>query len=296
MGRQELTRKQIIRRGKMVRGIMQFVYKFQLFGMKHANVGKEVFLETEAGRARTLWYGFEDETAKPILFDMHGGGFILMHADADEPMNLEFAEKVGCKVISIDYAKAPEHPFPAALNEAYAVVKHVVEHAKEYGVDPSRMAIGGHSAGANLSAVTAMKSVKKGEFAFRCQVLDYPPLDLATSPYDKPNPKGGVSPRMATMFDRCYISDPADARNPYASPVYAAMQDLVGLPPAIVIVAGKDSLHDEGVKYANMLKDAGVETELHEFLEEAHGFTYKPGPGAQDAIGLMIDFMKEHLK
>jgi acetyl esterase len=219
-----------------------------------------------------------------------------MHADADEPMNLQFAEQVGCRVISIDYAKAPEHPFPVAVNQVYAVVKHVVEHAQEYGVDPSRMAVGGHSAGGNLAAVAAMQSVKKGDFAFRCQVLDYPVLDLATSPYDKPSPKGSVPPRMATVFDRSYMADLADARNPYVSPVYAEREDLEGLPPTIVIVAGKDSLRDEGVRYANMLREGGVETELRKFPDEPHGFTMKPGLGAQQAIGLIIDFMKVHLR
>jgi acetyl esterase len=293
--RRELTRKQIVRRAQMFRRIAETAYRLQ-FGLARAKVGKEVFLETETGKVRTLWYGSDDQTVRPVMFDMHGGGFILMHADSDEPMNVQFAEKVGCKVISVDYAKAPEYPFPVAVNQVYAVVKHVVEHAQEYGIDPSRMAVGGHSAGANLAAVTSLQSIKKGDFAFRCQVLDYPVLDLATSPYEKPSPKGSVPPRMATVFDRSYVTDLADARNPYVSPVYAPRKDLQGLPPAILIVAGKDSLRDEGVRYANMLKEAGVETELHEFPDEPHGFTLKSGPGAQRAIGLMIDFMKTHLQ
>ena len=293
--KKELTRKQIVRRARMSRWITETAFRLQS-GLTRAKVGKEVFLETEAGKVRTLWYGSDDQTVQPVLFDMHGGGFILMHADSDEPMNLRFADQVGCKVISVDYAKAPEHPFPEAVNEVYAVVKCVVEHAQEYGIDPSRMAVGGHSAGGNLAAVTAMQSMKKGDFTFRCQVLDYPVLDLATSPCDKPSPKGSVPPRMATVFDRSYMADLADARNPYVSPVYAERGDLEGLPPAIVIVAGKDSLRDEGVRYANMLREAGVEAELREFPDEPHGFTMKPGLGAQQAIGLMIDFMKAHLR
>ena len=294
MAAKELTRGQLIRRGKIIRAAAQAFYKLK-FRLSGRATGEERFLVTDVGRVRTLCYGFEDASVKPVVFDMHGGGFILMSADVDERFCTAFVNGVGCKVISVDYAKAPEYPFPAAVNEVYAVVKHVGEHADEYVVDPNKMAIGGHSAGVNLAAATALSSAKAMEFAFRFQVLDYPPLDLATSPYDKPNPKGGVSPRMATVFDRCYIADPADARNPYVSPVYASADDLRCLPPALVIAPGKDSLHDEAVKYAAMLRDAGVETELHEFPEEAHGFTYRPRPASEEALRLMVDFLKKHL-
>ena len=118
------------------------------------------------------------------------------------------------------------------------------------------MAIGGHSAGGNLSTVICMKAKKEGEFQFVCQVLDYPPLDLATSPLKKPQPKGAIPPKMALMFNACYV-DPAQAKDPYVSPVYATQEDLAGLPPALFILAGGDSLHDEGLKYCEMLKTAG---------------------------------------
>jgi len=241
-----------------------------------------------------MCYGFENPEIKPVFFDLHGGGFILGSADMDEAMNLELQRHVGCKIISIEYAKAPEFPYPAAVNQVYAAAKQVFENAAQYAIDPMRMAIGGHSAGGNLSAVACMKAKKAGQFQFACQILDYPPLDLATSPLDKPQPEGAISPNMAMMFDACYV-DPTQARDPYVSPVYAAPEDLQGLPPALLILAGRDSLHDEGVRYADMLKTAGVITECYDYPDAPHGFTYGASPDAIDAWAKMAAFLSQHL-
>ncbi len=294
MPRRELTREQAMRRARVIQALDRtyFKWKFRLSGPR---LGVERFLDTDVGRVRTLWYGCRGQEPKPLVCDLHGGGFMLMSADVDEPFCREFVEKVGCCVVSIDYAKAPRHPYPVAADQTYAVVKHLVDHAAEYGINPARLAIVGHSAGGNLAAVTALRSLTKGEFSFRCQILDYPVLDLATSPYDKPSPKGSVPPWLATLFDRSYITDLAQARDPYVSPVYASLEELVGLPPALIIVAGRDSLHDEAVKYAERLHDAGVETELREFSDQPHGFTYKPGRATEEAVHLMADFLRKHL-
>jgi acetyl esterase len=174
------------------------------------------------------------------------------------------------------------------------VVKHVSENADKYAIDNTRMSIGGHSAGGNLSTVTCMKAKKEGKFQFVCQILDYPPLDLATSPLDKPQPKGAISPKMAAVFDACYV-DPTQAKDPYVSPVYATSEDLEGLPPALFILAGRDSLHDEGLKYRGMLKIARVVTECHEYPDAPHGFTYKPSKDAIDAWARMAAFLKKYL-
>jgi acetyl esterase len=289
------TREQYIKRGKLFRKFMVVFLKLQNIGTKNKAMKDEVFIETEFGKVRTLWYGFTNTETSPIYFDLHGGGFILGSADMDEDMNLELTKQAGCKIISIDYAKAPEFPYPVAVNQVYAVIMHVFENADKHAIDNKRMAVGGHSAGGNLSAVTCMKAKKEGKFQFACQILDYPPLDLATSPMDKPQPKGAISPQMAMMFDACYV-DPTQAKDPYVSPVYATQEDLQGLPPAMFIVAGKDSLHDEGLKYYEMLKTAGVVTECHDYPNAPHGFTYKPSPDAIDARGKMAVFLKEYLR
>jgi len=290
------TRVQSIKRGKLLRKLQTIILKIQLLFMssQQKSLRKEIYLDTELGRVRTLWYGFENSQKAPVLFDLHGGGFILGSADMDESMNLEFVKQVGCKVISIEYAKAPEFPYPAAVNQVYAVVSHVFENAEKYAIDIKKMAIGGHSAVGNLSTVTCMKAKKEGQFQFVCQVLDYPPLDLATSPLEKPHPKGAIPTNMALVFDTCYV-DSSQAKDPYVSPVYATQEDLEELPPGLFILAGRDSLHDEGLKYCGMLKAAGIATESHEYPNAAHGFTYKPSMDTTDACAKMAAFLKKYL-
>jgi acetyl esterase len=174
-------------------------------------------------------------------------------------------------------------------------VKHVFENAGKYAVDREKMAIGGHSAGGNLSTVACMKAKKGGEFQFACQVLDYPPLDLAISPLKKPQPKGCIPPEMAMVFNACYV-DPTQAKDPYVSPVYATQGDLEGLPPALFILAGRDSLRDEGLAYCEMLKTAGVVTECYEYPDAIHGFTLKSSDDTTDAIEKMVSFLMRYLR
>lgn len=290
------TREQLIQKGKRLRRIAVMTHRVQSFltGFKRKARHQEIWIDTGLGRVRALCYGLEDPQPAPVLFDLHGGGFLLGSPEMDEALNRTFRDRVGCKVISINYPKAPEFPYPAAVNQIYAVVSHVYQNAEQYGVDRERMAIGGHSAGGNLSTVTCMKARQEGRFQFVCQVLDYPPLDLATSPFDKPQPEGCIPPNVAAMFDACYV-DPAQARDPYVSPVYARPQDLEGLPPALLILAGRDSLHDEGSRYGEMLQAAGVAVECCEYPDAAHGFTLQPSADAADALEKMVAFLRQYL-
>jgi acetyl esterase len=289
------TRQQYIKRGRRMRKLSAFIPQVLKLGSRNKSMRAEVIVETGFGKVRTLWYGSENTDKAPVYFDLHGGGFVFGSAAMDEGMNLELNKQVGCKVISIEYAKAPDFPYPVAVNQVYAVVKHVFENADKYALEGRKMAIGGHSAGGNLSAVTCMKAKKAGEFQFVCQILDYPPLDLATSPLDKPRPKGAISPQMAMMFNACYV-DPAQAKDPYVSPVFATQADIQGLPPALFILAGRDSLHDEGAKYCGMLKAAGIDTECLEYPSAPHGFTYKSSPDTMDALGKMAAFLRKYFQ
>jgi acetyl esterase len=266
-----------------------------LRGMRSSKIAAVRMVDTSHGPVRVLEYGFDDPTPKPLFIDMHGGGFILMHADADETIILSLMRDVDMKVIGIDYPLAPEYPYPIAVEAIYEVIKYYTAHADELGIDASHIGIGGHSAGANLSTVTCMKAIKGTDFSLQFQVLDYPPLDLATDPYKKPLPKKSIPPKIAKIFNACY-STPEEAVHPYISPVFATEDDLRGMPPAMVIVAGFDSLHDEGVNYVDMLKTAGVEVEFHDFKEKEHGFTYKKSAATDEACRLMVNFIKKHFQ
>ena len=287
----DAERAKIIKKVSRQRKLISLIFKVT---MKAFNKNaQELILWTEAGPVRVLCYGFEDKTTKPVFFDLHGGGFILMSADADARMNHMILQAVDCKIVSIDYALAPEHPFPTAVNQIYAVVKEMHSNAGKYGIDPERMAIGGHSAGGNLATVTCIQAARKGGFKFVCQMLNYPPLDLATSPYDKPCPKGAIKPKAAATYDACY-RDPSQAEDPLVSPVYASREELGAMPPALIILAGGDSLRNEGEKYAGLLKDAGVDVELSEFVKEKHGFTYFRSKETPTAMKLISDFLTKH--
>ncbi|HPJ82440.1 MAG: alpha/beta hydrolase [Bacteroidales bacterium] len=262
---------------------------------KNASLRKEVFMETEYGRTRTVWYGFDNPSPGPLLIDLHGGGFILGSPEMDEKMNIEWSRILQCRIISIDYPKAPDQPFPAAVNQVYAIVEYLFDHAKVYGIDTKRIAIGGHSAGANLTTVTCMKAKKEGKIQPVCQFMNCPPLDLATTALEKPKPKGSIPPRLSFMFDSCYVNG-HNGHDPYISPVYANDQDLKGLPPALIIVAGRDSLHNEGVRYYTRLSENGVDTQLLDYPTGRHCFMLKKSVITTDAFEKVTRFLQQHLQ
>jgi acetyl esterase len=285
-----LTQEQIIKKGRLTLAAMRFLTG--KLGYKPAKVGKERFIDTSYGKIRVLEYGFEDKTVKPLVFDLHGGGYILGDAEFDEPMNTQFHKEANVKIVSIRYPKAPEQPFPIPLKASYEVIACYAKNAATERIDASRLGIMGHSAGAAISAGICMMAKGKSDFKLNFQILDYPPLDLATDPGAKPQPKGSLSPGMSRMFNACYVK-PEEAKDPLASPVFAKREDLAGLPPALVILAGNDSLHDEGARYIEMLKEAGVPVESKDYPGVPHGFTLKPGPETTDACALMSAYIKK---
>jgi acetyl esterase len=253
-------------------------------------------LHTPQGEARVLIYQKKDrdpDQPAPLFINLHGGGFILMNAEVDDPYCRLIAAGAGCVVVNLDYKLAPEHPFPAAFEETYAVTQYFFDHAGERRLDPKRIAIGGHSAGGNLAAAVCLKARETGAFTLCAQILDYPPLDLATEPGKKVRyPKGSkiIPPWLARIFNACYVL-PKDARNPLVSPLYTP--DLSGLPPALVIAAEQDSLAEEDERYAQRLAEAGVPTTWKTFTGVGHGFTHTPSAKADEAWGLMIAYLRK---
>jgi acetyl esterase len=290
---EKTSREKAIRKGRRIQWISG-KFKFIYTPSKFKKLRKELIIDTTEGKVRTLWYGLDAGKDVPLFIDLHGGGFILGNPEMDEEINVAIQQDVGCKVVSVDYTKAPNHPYPAAVNQVYAVVEYIVSHADDLGIDPNKMAIGGHSAGGNLATVTCIKAKEQQNFQIACQILDYPPLDIATSAYKKPQPKGCIPPDMAEMFNACYV-EPEQAKEIYVSPIFAISDQLHGLPPALIIVAGQDLLHDEGLLYAELLSKAGVAVETYEYRNAAHGFTLKSSDDSKDAISKMIHFLKKYL-
>jgi acetyl esterase len=217
---------------------------------------------------------------------LHGGGWVLGTLDAYDVVCAPLARDVPCVVVSVDYRLAPEHRFPAAADDCYAAVRYVAEHAAEFGIDPARLAVGGDSAGGNLTAVVTQMAREKGGPRLAFQLLVYPATDAAMdTPSYRENGQGYfLTADLMAWFWNHYVPDAATRANPRVSPLRAG--DWRGLPPALVITAEYDPLRDEGEAYAARLKAAGVPVTLTRYAGMIHGFFGFPGAIARgkDAI------------
>jgi acetyl esterase len=258
--------------------------------------GTEVSLETPAGRVRVLAYNLNRPERLPLFINLHGGGFVMCGPEMDDRFLGRVAQEADVKILSVDYSLAPEAPFPQALKECYEVARYAREHADELGLDPERIAIGGHSAGGNLSAAVCLLDGERRELALKALILDYAPLDLHTDPYAKPRPRKALSPRMCRVFDQAYAGDRRAALNPLISPVYASDDELRLFPPTLVITASEDSLAPEAELFKDRLLAAGVPVTFRRFEGAAHGFTHAGGPQAEEAWQMMIDHLLRHLQ
>lgn len=213
-----------------------------------------------------------DRDTLPVLLWLHGGGFVVGDLDQADADCRELATRARAVVVSLDYRLAPEHPFPAALEDAYAALLWLETHASEIGGDPSRIAVGGDSAGGNLAAATSLLSRDRHGPGIRLQLLVYPVTDLTrfdrTSTLE--NATGYFLTRDAMMWFAAQYAPGERAANPYASPLLAP--DLRGLPPALVITAEHDPLRDEGEALAARLREADVPTTLSRYPGTIHGF------------------------
>jgi acetyl esterase len=208
----------------------------------------------------------------PVLVYFFGGGWVLGSLEAADAVCRRLANAAACAVVSVGYRRAPEHPFPAGLEDCYAAIRWVAEHGADHGLDGGRLAVGGVSSGGNLAAAVAQLARKRGGPALLFQLLVYPPLDhrAATASMRMPLPLPFFSAEDVRWCWRHYLADERDGLNPLASPLRA--DDLGGLPPALVITAEFDPLRDEAELYAARLRDADVPTQLVRFDGVVHGF------------------------
>jgi acetyl esterase len=207
----------------------------------------------------------------PLVGYLHGGGWVVGTLEAFDPLCRALANASGALIAAIDYRLAPEHPFPAALDDARAAMRWLAAHAQELGADPERIGIAGDSAGGNLAAVTTRRLRDEGGPPLRFQALIYPACDSAlnTPSYREAGDGFGLSPADMRRYCELYL-DGADGRAPDASPLQAG--DLAGLPPAFVLTARHDVLRDEGEAYARALEAAGVPVTLSSYDGAVHGF------------------------
>jgi len=212
--------------------------------------------------------------ALPILVWLHGGGWVIGDVETYDALARALANRAGAVVVSVDYRLAPEDPYPAGLEDCIAAVRWVADNAAELGGDPDRIALGGDSAGGNLTAVVAQQLRESGP-ALRFQLLVYPVTDarFGTASMDE-NAEGFFLTREAMFWFRGhYLGDDSSLiEDPRVSPLLAAADALEGLPPALVITAEYDPLRDEGEQYGQALQAAGVDTTITRYDGMIHGF------------------------
>jgi acetyl esterase/lipase len=226
-----------------------------------------------AGEIPVRLYAPEAKGPLPVLVYYHGGGWVIGNLDSHDGVCRQLANAAGCLVVSVDYRLAPEHPYPAAAEDAYAAARWVAAHAASLGGDPARVAVGGDSAGGNLSAVVSQMARDRGGPRLVYQLLIYPvvdaPGDERASYRDNADGYFLTATSMHWFWNHYQAGKPS-CREPYACPLRAT--DLRGLPPALVITAEFDPLRDEAEEYAAKLHAADVPVTLTRYDGMIHGF------------------------
>lgn len=237
---------------------------------------------------------------RPLVLAFHGGGFALGSARQGDWASSIVARDVGAVVVSVDYRLAPTHPFPAAVEDCYGALVWAAEHASDLGADAGRIGVIGESAGGNLAAVVAILARDRGGPLLAHQALLYPVTDmteaLAETESFRTNDHGiVVSQASLEAFRGHYLGPSADSHEPRLSPVHA--ESLAGLPPAVVVVAGLDPLHDSGVAYAEALVAAGGRARVEDFHRMPHGFVGFPylARSARAAMAAVVDSQRAEL-
>jgi acetyl esterase len=225
----------------------------------------------DGGEITVRVYRPEGDGPFPCHVYFHGGGFWLGNLDMSDASCRATAVDAGCVVASVDYRLAPEAKFPVPAEDCFTALTWVVDHAADLGVDTSRLSVGGGSAGGNLAAVVSLMARDRGGPSIILQVLEIPVTDLTMSQESVRSNGVGflLTTRSIEQYTSYYLADPADATNPYASPLLA--DDLSGLPPAVVMTAELDPLRDEGEAYARRLAEAGVPVQATRWDGQFHG-------------------------
>jgi acetyl esterase/lipase len=260
-----------------VRGAPDRLAPYRLASERVANVEDRTIRGYQGKEIRVRIYTPEGTAPFPVLVYYHGGCWVFCTIDMYDHLCRALARRAGCVVVSVDYRLAPEHRFPTGVEDAYAAARWASENAARIGGDPSRIAVGGDSAGGNLAAVVSLLARDRAEFSPALQLLIYPITDISTAETEsyRTYSNGFLSRDMMVWASNHYIREEGDRRNPAVSPLLAP--DLRGLPPAFLVTAESDILRDEGEAYGERLAAAGVPVSGVRYRGVEHAFIVMAG-------------------
>jgi acetyl esterase/lipase len=257
---------------------------------------REQVIRGPGGALRLRIYRPSGKGPFPLLAFFHGSGFVLCSLDTHDGICRNLCAGAGCVVVSVDYRLAPEHKFPAGLDDCVFATRWIAEHASELEGDATRLVVGGDSAGGNLAAAATLRLRDQGGLPLVGQLLIYPVTDYHTpgTPSYRENAEGyGLTRDTMVWFWDHYLTGSAQAADPYASPLQAS--DLANLPPALVQTAEYDPLRDEGEAYAAKLRAAGTPATLTRWDGLNHGFLFWVGrvDKAGEAMGECCSWLRQ---
>ena len=231
----------------------------------------------------------------PVVVYFHGGGWVLGGRQTHDRLLREIANAADAAVIFVEYTLAPEARYPVQIEQAYAATTWIARNGRSLGLDTSRLAVAGDSVGGNMATVVSMMAKQRGGPPIACQILFYPVTDssLDTGSYRQFAEGYFLEREEMKWFWDSYLPDEERRAEPYASPLRASIEELAGLPPALLMVAENDVLRDEGEAYARKLAEAGVVVEAVRFLGTIHDFAMlnplMSTPAARAAVRLACD-------
>ena len=254
--------------------IREAPHRLKLLAIESESVAEitNLSIPGEGGAISIRLYHPSRKQPLPMLIYFHPGGYVKGDIESHDPLYRAMANSAEVIVIAVDYRLAPEHPYPAALEDGYSALKWAEEHGRDYGGDPKRIAVGGESSGGNLAAALAILARDRGGPHICYQALIYPPLDYTNSlPSHKEFREGYLLDEDSILwYASQYVPEGVEKASPLISPLF--VENVEGLPPTLLLTCGYDPLRDEGEAYADKLKKDGIPTKYHCYKGMAHGF------------------------